>query len=443
MKYKILIYILAIGAVISSCRKVEVENLFYDVPEARMKDTLEFIRNTLVDAPYGWNAGIGTTGKGGYGFYIKFRADNTLEMLSDYSEESSNTAQKSTYRVSALSVASLVFDTYNYITLMQDPVPGVAGGTAGSGYKSDIEFLYRGHSGDTLFFEGRKYKNPLILVKNTQEEEQALVNDGYKQYMDAFKNVYYNQYDFVYLDADEYLVSIELDIVAKVAVVSIVDKTDNSLVSIQTTPFYFTYGHINFIWKILYKDKLITSIKYNIDNQLKLVASDKTEVDVDNQIDPLYTIESAFAYNKPFKRILPNAVPGVVANEHIFTKIRELFAGTGRVINTMYFAFTNSTNAVFYIGYSSGTSNFVASATYEYRRNGNKLFMKRVSIDGGNNWSTRATEVAPANALFGSGEEKEFDIEWVLSEDGSVKYPIAAIRLTSDPQNMLYGKLGE
>ncbi|ULT22385.1 hypothetical protein KUH03_23480 [Sphingobacterium sp. E70] len=135
-------------------------------------------------------------------------------------------------------------------------------------------------------------------------------------------------------------------------------------------------------------------------------------------------------------------VNGVDANVAIFDRVNELFKASGRTINNMYFTMTNSSSAIFYINYTSGTSTFIASATYTYRREADRIYLKRTGIDGGNNWSTRATQVKPVDDLFGDGsKELEFKFDWVFSSDSNVKLPVAAIRSVANPTNMLYGKL--
>jgi len=113
-----------------ACKKDDVENVFGQKPEERISDTLTFIRNELVNAPNGWKGGFSTGAKGGFGFYFNFKDDQTVDMLSDYSTSSGNELKSSTYRVSPLFTPTLIFDTYNYITIMQDPAPD-AGGAAG------------------------------------------------------------------------------------------------------------------------------------------------------------------------------------------------------------------------------------------------------------------------------------------------------------------------
>ncbi|MBL1410709.1 DUF4302 domain-containing protein [Sphingobacterium faecale] len=438
MRTSLIFGILVIVSLLS-CQKVEVEQLMQAAPEQRIKDSVDFIKKSLQSAPYGWHGGIGTSARGGYGFYIKFDADNTLQMLSDYSVVSGNTVQSSTYRVAATSVPSLLFDTYNYISLMQDPVPGVAGGTASSGYKSDVEYMYRMTAGDTLVFEGRKYKNPLMLVKNTQAQQELFLNKGFNTYKNTFSQLY-DGYKFTYIENETQVLAIELDLAAKLARFSLIDKSNKSLSSSVNSAFYFSEHNANLVIPIVFGKKRIIGLSIK-DNKLSINYSDGTVDEVRQQDTPTYSIESVFDYNKTFKRILSTVVPGVSANQHIFSAVRTAFSGTGRTISSMYFAFTSSTNLNFYIGYSNATTSFNAQANYTYRREGNKIFIKRANTNG--NWDSRVAELTAVNNFFGTGEEREFTLEWVSSTDASVKYPIAAIRSATNNMNMLYGKLGE
>lgn len=436
-----LIYAVILILGFTACRKTEVENQFYTSPEARMNDTLSFIRKQLTSAQNGWKGGFSTGSRGGYGFFFQFNNDETVSMLSDYSTTSASTPQTSTYRVSALSLPTLLFDTYNYISLMQDPNPSAAGGTSGVGYKSDTEFLYVKAHGDTLFFKGKKYTQPFILVKATEAEKTQFLAAGINTFVTNFSKVYNDNYVFSYLDANPKLkLGIEIDYSGKTTKFSYIDEAGN-INSIISSAFYYGVNDLSLAQFINYNGKLIKSLKFEGSN-IVAVYSDNTTAVIKSQTMPLYALESAFAYNKNFKKIVTGTtIPGVTSTVHIFDRVRELFTTSGRSISSMYFAFTNSTTAVFYIAYSSGTSNFTASATYQYRREGNKLFMKRTAFDA--NFNTRATEVAPVNTLFGTGDEREFFIDWASSSDKTVKFPIGAIKSASSSNNMLYGRLGE
>jgi hypothetical protein len=440
-----LIYAVILLLGFTACRKTEVDNLFNASPEARMKDTLEFIRKELVAAPYGWKSGMATGLKGGYGFYLQFDEEQYVTMLSDYSATTGGDVKKSTYRVSPTNFPSLLFDTYNYISIMQDPAPAAGGGTAGQGYRSDIEFSYVGKNGDTLFFQGKKYLMPLTLIKATQAEQQAFLGGGLNTYKTGFSTSYNNNYVFSYVaGAQDQNLSVELDYAGKTVKFTYVNAA-GEVGSILTAPFYYTTSDISLVWPsyIPYNNKLIKGLKHEGNNVIVLF-TDGTTTNLSNQGMPLYSFPPVFDYNKTFKRLVAgDPIPGVTANVHVFDRVKELFTASGRNITSMYFGFNNSTTATFYIAYTSGTSNFVASATYQYRREGQKLWLKRVGIDGGNNWNTRATQVAPVNDLFGTGDEREFVLDWAASSSNSVKFPIGAIKSVANPNNMLYGRLGE
>ena len=430
---------------LTACRKTEVEDIFYASPEQRMTDTLNFIRGELKNAPYGWKAGFATGLKGGYGFYFQFDADQNVSMLSDYSTTSGADLKKSTYRVSPTNTPSLLFDTYNYISIMQDPVPGVAGGTAGQGYRSDIEFIYVGKRGDSLLFKGKKYSYPLTLIKLSQNEQQLYLNAGINSYKTNFAAAYNNNYMFSYLSGGQNgNLAVDIDYAGKAVKFSYVNAS-GSVTSIVTSPFYYTTSALNLVrsYYVPYNGKLIKALTYQ-GNKIQLIFTDGTTTELASQNSPLYKLDLVFDYNKTFKKLVSgDPIPGVTANVHIFDKVKELFTTSGRTINTMYFAFNNSTTATFYIAYTSGTSPYVASATYQYRREGNKLWLKRTGIDGGNNWTTRSIQVAPVDALFGSGDERELVLDWAASSDISVKFPIGAIKSATNLNNMLYGRLGE
>jgi len=441
MKNLIYTVLLLIG--FTACRKTEVEDAFYAKPEQRIADTLNYIRSELTKAQYGWKGGFSTGLKGGFGFYFQFGTDQYVTMLSDYSTASGTTPKQSTYRVSPTNEPSLLFDTYNYISLMQDPAPAVAGGTAGQGYRSDVEFVYSGHRGDSLFFVGKKYNNPFTLVKATAAEQQLYLNNGINTYRTAFSSVYNNKYAYSYLSGVTNLnLSVEIDYNSRNIVFAYADNNQN-LVGITTVPFYVTANALSLVnpFYVSYNSKSIKSIVYSGD-QVLVVFTDGSTAALSSQTNPLYSIGLSFDYNKYFKKIVAGpAIPGVTATTHIFDSVKQLFTTSGRTVDNMYFAFTNSTTAVFYIAYHTSSSSFTASSTYQYTRNGTQLTLKRVSYDG--NWDSRVAEVAPVTALLGTGDQRGFVIDWAISSDKSVKFPIAAIKSASNPNNMLYGRLGE
>src|SRR5690606_26055078 len=192
---KIIFYIIALFALVS-CQKQEVALTFGEKPEVRMDERLTELRDLLMAAPNGWKTSINTGGKGAYGFYINFAEDMTCTMVGDLTSSTSETPSTSTYRVIWAMNASLVFDTFNYITMLQEPSSNF-GGTAPHGYRSDIEFEYIKSSGDSIYMRGKKYQNDFILVKATAEEKRAYLDNilfTLKTRLDEYLSSHFNNY---------------------------------------------------------------------------------------------------------------------------------------------------------------------------------------------------------------------------------------------------------
>src|SRR5690606_12260500 len=136
------IYYLFCAMITMSCSKNETIDVFDELPEERIGKKLEELQDKLLESPYGWNASLPTSGSGGYGFYMDFHEDQTIDMFADLNVETAGVKGTSTYRIKWVMYPTLLFDTYNYITMLQDPASGVYGGVSGSGLKSDIEFEY-------------------------------------------------------------------------------------------------------------------------------------------------------------------------------------------------------------------------------------------------------------------------------------------------------------
>lgn len=174
---KKIFYLMFLVLLAFSCSKPKEIDPLFGNPDERVSDTLMYVKKALVDAPYGWKAYTTTAiSKGGYGFYIQFSKDDRLKMIGDLNNTTASVLKESTYRIRQIMYATLSFDTYNYITMLQDPDPSVYGGAAGKGLGSDNEYDYVKTHGDTLFFRGRKFEQPLVLIKAKAEEQTSYLN---------------------------------------------------------------------------------------------------------------------------------------------------------------------------------------------------------------------------------------------------------------------------
>ena len=214
---------------LASCAKQKVDLLFDKLPEVRMAERNAELRAKLTENANGWKAFMRTSAKGGgYGFYMKFNADETVSMYSDWDNTTATTAKSSTYSIRYIMNTSLIFDTYNYISIMQDPQKSVNGGTQPDGLQSDIEFEYIRAAGDSIVLRGKKYQNYLYLVKASAQEKQNFENAQYPVAVTKLNN-YFNG-NFPYIMVDNKKLEFEINALTKVSGIDYI-SSDNKVTS--------------------------------------------------------------------------------------------------------------------------------------------------------------------------------------------------------------------
>lgn len=176
--------------ILAGCKKSSFESVFDKTPEERMADAISQLNTTLTSAPNGWVATLPTSAGGGFGFYMNFDADQKVSMFSDITDAGATTAATSTYRVTTGLGAMLAFDTYNFISMLQDPKASVLGGVQGSGFSSDVEFTYVRSTTDSLIMVGRQFRQPLVMVKATAAQKASYIAGGYKTAIDKTKSFF-------------------------------------------------------------------------------------------------------------------------------------------------------------------------------------------------------------------------------------------------------------
>ncbi|TDG38025.1 DUF4302 domain-containing protein [Pedobacter changchengzhani] len=172
---------------LAGCKKSSFQPAFDKTPDERRGEEVSLVNTQLIASPNGWVATLPASAGGGYGFYLNFDNKGNVSMISDINSQSASTQRASTYRVIAGLGATLIFDTYNYISFLQDPNPATLGGAQGRGFSSDVEFTYVRANADSLFFTGRQFRQPLVMVKATASQKTAYLGGGLKTSIDNIK----------------------------------------------------------------------------------------------------------------------------------------------------------------------------------------------------------------------------------------------------------------
>lgn len=432
-----LLYLIG-SLILFGCQKNEVELLFDGKPEERAGTQLSKLRTLLVSSENGWNASLNTGGKGGYGFYFDFKDGATVEMLSDLNTETATKPVESTYRVIWAMNASLVFDTFNYITMLQEP-SSAYGGTAPNGYQSDIEFEYLKSSNDSIYMEGKKYGQLMLLTKATAAQKASYLSgkmDVLKNELMSYFSTKYNNY--IEVEGISNKIEVNFNVANKTFTAQYIaaDQT----VSTHSGKFNFNANGLNLSWPILINDILFVS--GTLDNGVfKLYDNKGKEYLVKQNSSPILPIENVYGYNKTYKIIgnSTSALPSVSITSDftsVWNTMVNNFISSGRTVRYFEFKFEGAKSIVFNLYYASGTSNFTAAVTFDYKIENGVMQLSNPTGHTSGNWNTRRAQIQPLETyLLNMGPVR---IDWVPNTAGLV---VGGLYSVDTPSKVLYGLL--
>ncbi|RYZ50698.1 MAG: DUF4302 domain-containing protein, partial [Chitinophagaceae bacterium] len=173
-----------------ACKKDTYVAQFDKLPQERMNEQMTMVKNALIGAENGWVATLPTGLGGGFGFYMSFDAEQFVNMVADLNDNAAATPQKTQYRIRQDMGTALTFDTYNYISILNNPETSAVGGTIREGFRSDIDFIFDRANGDTLVFIGKRYRQTFTLVKATAAQKAKYLGGEYKTSISQFKQFF-------------------------------------------------------------------------------------------------------------------------------------------------------------------------------------------------------------------------------------------------------------
>lgn len=369
-KFIYFITLLLLGASCSDPQ--EIEEIFGTDPDQRIADTLLYVKSTLVDAPNGWKGHLTTEYGGGYGFYMEFMDNDRIKMVADLTDQTASEVKESTFRIRQIMAATLSFDTYTYLTMLQDPNPGVYGGLSGRGLGSDVEYNYLRTNGDTLVFEGRKFnKQQLILVKASKAESEAYLAGSYQSSI-AKTNKFFadNANPYIELGDAKYQISInsELKLVDGTAVLG-----GNEVVS-RTAKYYYTLNGVKSTHPITLSGQDIVELRWK-ENKLYALSNQGEEFEIKNSAEPIMPLHLLIGkrYGLLYSPFL-TYLPGTSAQGLDILKFYHEGLGnraTGYFFNygEISFIWDATNQRVLLAGFSSqngGSSGWATIITYDY-----------------------------------------------------------------------------
>lgn len=431
---KQLLYIFCAALLITGCKKDDT-NIFGQSPEERMSARIDELNTALTESTYGWKASLTTSLSGAYGFYMNFDKSQSLAMVADLNDESATKTNTSTYRIKWVMNATLIFDTYNYITMLQDPSPAVYGGLPGAGMLSDVEFEYQRKNGDTIILRGFKYKNDLILVKATAEQKNRYLSAAFKANIDEFNNYFtVNKNNYIKVDGINNQVEFVLD--GKFAILQYIDN--NGAVVQVVGAYNFEDQGILFTQFVL---NGITFVRAKIENgELVLYDANGKKYVVKQNTLPILPMPVLFAYNGTYKELyigssLPAGVTSGFNTAYNASVAKFAAMSPSRTLVDLRFTLSNSTTATLTARNTNGVSTFIAIATYKYTYINGIITLSSPAYDA--NWTARAAQFADIQNYFTTGP---FKVDYVQSSNPSVT-GLGGLYRVADNSSFFYGSL--
>lgn len=440
---------IAVLLLMIGCKKTSYVAKFDKLPQERVAEQLSLVSNALSSSPNGWVATLPTQAGGGYGFYMSFDKELNVSMYGDMTATSSSVIGNSYYRIKQDMGTELVFDTYNYISILNDP-NATLGGAAKIGYSSDVEFTFDKITGDTMIFIGKKFRQPFKMVKATATQKTSYLAGDYKTAIDKFNN-------FFATTKNPYIEITSGSTTLKAGIS--VNSTNNlasgkrvGLTGLQANGTSTLTGNAKYAYTLNGADLLGAGLTYGgvtfvrIDwkgTSLNFYDSNGKEYAIKSNPIPLTPLAALFGFPTTFvyKKISIGAtLPTGVTSQFntVFQAMATRLAGLNPVrrIVGVSFTLTSNTLATVNISPNNGTSTFSANATFNYTITNGVITLTNPSYDG--NWTARGVEYDGIRDFFLSGP---FKLDWVISSDPLNTSTIGGLYRVADPTSFFYGTL--
>lgn len=432
MKYKLLYHIAIIAAFVS-CKKEE-KYAFEDKPNARIEQTLEALETQLTGGN-GWIANIYTKSTSGkaYSFYFEFKEANRVSMMSDIDATTASVAKESSYRLKWMQQPSLLFDTYNYIHRLADPMPDAQGGSAGVGGEagqgliSDFEFgltsdavkaLKDNPNADTLSTIGRYNSIPVNFYRASSEEAAFWKGGGIKKEMNDI-SAYVQGIKFLYATLDDGS-KLEFDFNFINKKLQLINGANGSVFT-GSTSFVFSVNSLTLKNAVNINGNLVTQLTWENQHLFAIINGKKVEL----QASDVPVVPIMILFGNSFNEIIvPNATtyPGW-SNDFISRRAQAALAmktgGYNLDLGQMDFKFDLSDSSlVITVDVVQSGRLYIATFPYKFNLSSNGTF-KFTALNGWNgNGAIIVNNMAP---LFGQRLNVDtFTLDYFAAPNGDI-----------------------
>lgn len=365
---KTLIYLLPLLCLVMACSK-KTDLIFDGTVDQRLQAALSHDSAVLVNSTYGWKGILYPgNGEGAYFFYMEFKPDGSVTMMGDVDTAAAVNAFTSTYRLKAIQLPALIFDTYNHIHKLSDPNPEVNGGTSGKGQYADFEFSFLTVTNDSIVLKGNKNGSSLVMKRASAEEQEDYKGGALKALMDITRD-YTAAHKYLYLRfPDGNQVPLGLSVRSKMVVLQYVNE-HNEIVNLNAE-FYFTRDSMHLRNPIVYKGYAFQNVYWDSQESVFYVSLNNERRNIGFAehifqlplqpplVEQLFSIYSGITVEPDALDGLPNSFL------NIWNDCKNKMTAGGRPMNKFEVLFPAVNQLQLKFTYTSGSSSFVANCYY-------------------------------------------------------------------------------
>ncbi len=261
MKKYLLIFLMPLAMLLATACDDGYEPIMEEV-DARLDSTIATYYDELASAENGWLANIPTS-KGIYRFWMQFTDNNRVTMYTDnlMYPEYRRTGKQSTFRIQGLQRPTLIFDTYSYLAIINDPDPSISGGSAddNQGLETDFEFEIASFDGTTFELLGRRNRVKATLTMATAAEAAAVEQGALMGVQETLQEYMAHEgYDYIELDNDKIAVNFGLHKISLQYV-----RGSNRVVTVSSDSYVDLDGNIVLSEPLVVKGTIISSFLWN------------------------------------------------------------------------------------------------------------------------------------------------------------------------------------
>lgn len=341
--FQTLLAALTVVATYTACTP-EVDDVFEKSSAERIAETLAQDRKILVDAPNGWQTVIyGNTEFGGYNMFLKFNADNTVQVTSEVDTENSSTTH---FKLEQSAGAILSFDEYNeFFHFFSDPVNPAKMGTNGKGFEGDLEYRIMSASADSVVLRGKKHNRKMVLLPVADGVNATQYLNEVSRIEEEMTN---SRFKVTFGDTLEYSANLSYRNLTVSTITETGDRLD------VDCPFAVTTQGYEFYEPVTINGQVLTGFKY-VKDQDEYVAFNNEGVKLAKVFPPLteYLLSDLWAFGK--------STMGEFAQPYM-NAIAQVEAAMGESLDFLYFGvYKNNFGIIF------SSSNYLGTLIFAYK----------------------------------------------------------------------------